>query len=114
MGSPSHKVKAVVLLSEQHYLEEHIRCPLKYFPLLTRKGVLSAAQCSDIKQQQYQVQRFVELLTLSEIGYDVFLQALKRQRVNAHVANYLRKKVIEFDRLSNQGWCVVGRVCGDL
>ena len=98
-------VKAIVLLEliQKRYLEDHIRDPRKYFPLLKRKKILSQAECSSIKKHEYQVQKFVELISLKEGGYDVFVEALKSLRVNAHVAAHLKRRVSEVDKLYSQG-----------
>lgn len=99
-------VKAAVLLIEQPYLADHICSPRRYFPYLTKKKVLSNDDCFSIKEQpsvEYEVQRFVELISLKERGYDAFLEALKNERVKIHVASYLSKRVLEVAELYNQG-----------
>lgn len=96
-------MEAVVLLSEQKYLEKEIKDPGRYFPALIEKRVLNQAQCSDIRKQPNQLQKFLELLSVDQRGYGVFVQALRDQRVHAHVARYLKEKVLELDKLSNQG-----------
>lgn len=100
------EVKAAVLLIEQPYLAEHVCYPGRYFPFLTKKKVLSDADCSSIKQQrcvEHQVQKFVELISLKECGYDMFLEALKKEKVNIHVRSYLSKRVLEVAELYSQG-----------
>ena len=101
----SPEVKAIVLLEliQKRYLADHIRDPGRYFPLLKRKKILSQAECSSIKKHEYQVQKLVELISLKEGGYDVFVEALKSLRVNAHVAAYLKRRVLEVDKLYSQG-----------
>ena len=101
----SPAVKAIVLLEliQKRYLEDHIRDPGRYFPLLRRKKILSQAECSSIKKHEYQIQKFVELISLKEGGYDVFVEALKSLRVNAHVAAHLKRRVLEVDKLYSQG-----------
>lgn len=106
----SPEVKAIVLLEltqKRHFnLEEHINDPGKYFPFLRRKKILSQAECCSIREQGcvvYQVQKLVELISLKENGYDVFVEALKSLRVNAHVAVHLKRRLSEVDRLYSQG-----------
>ena len=101
----SPEVKAIVLLEliQKRYLDDHISDPRKYFPLLRRKNILSQAECSSIKKHEYQAQKFVELISLKEGGYDVFVAALKSLRVNAHVATHLKRRVSEVDKLYSQG-----------
>lgn len=112
----SPEVKAIVLLEliQQHYLEEHICDPGRYFPFLKRKKILSQAECCSIRQQQcfeYQLQKFVELISLKEDGYDMFVEALRNQKVNAEVAAHLRKRVSEVDELYSQGeWLKDGQL----
>ena len=113
MSNPSaesrrhRQAKALVLLSERRYLEENLREPVKYFPFLVNKGVLDSSQCSLIKQQpsvEFQVRKFLELVALKEEGYDVFVSALKLQKVHAHVASYLKRKVHSMlNKLSKPG-----------
>ncbi len=79
-------------------MEEHIRSPGRYFHSLTAKGVLNEDQCSTIMQQgteEYKIRKLLELISLHERGYDVFVADLKRQRIAAHVAVHLKKRVNE-------------------
>jgi hypothetical protein len=102
----SSEAKAIVLLelNQKHFLEQHICDPGQYFPVLKQKDILSQAECSWIKKQrcvEYQVQRLVELISLKNDGYDVFMKALRRQ--NAHVATQLKRRVSEVDELCANG-----------
>ena len=104
MDSPAQMRKSAVLLAEQHYLEENVGNPRRYFYAF--KGILSKAQCLDIREQrsvEHQMQRFLEIISMDSRGFTVFVQALRAQKVHSHVANYLNKKVLEMDRLSSQG-----------
>ena len=101
---PTQRRKSAVLLAEQHYLEKNVGDPGRYFPAF--KGILSKAQCLDIREQrsvEFQMQKFLEIISMDGRGFTVFVQALRAQRVHGHVANYLKKKVTEMDRLSSQG-----------
>lgn len=106
MGSPTCNLKGLVLINEQQYLGVHIKDPGQYFPDLVKRGILDTTECSDIREgrtMELQVQKFLEYISREERGYDVFVQMLKRFRVNGHVARYLQEKVDEMDKLSNEG-----------
>ncbi len=106
MDSPTQRLKAAVLIGEHQYLEENIGDPRRYIPPLKGAGILSQAQCSAIKEQrsvEFQMQKFLELISMDGRGFPVFLKVLRNHRVHGHVATYLQKKASEMDRLSSQG-----------
>lgn len=110
--SPAHKAKAVVLLSEQRYLEEHLGDPQPYFTALTKYKVLSRGQCDEIRRQrseELQLQKCLELVSEHERGFDVLVEAMIRQRTHSGLGKHLQKKVEEIlPKLSKgrgENWC---------
>ena len=104
--SPAQKAKAVVLLSEQRHLEEHLGDPQRYFTALTRDKVLSREQCEEIRRQrseELQLQRCLELVSAHERGFDVLVEAMIRQRTHSGLGKELQKKVEEILPQTQQG-----------
>lgn len=97
--------KALVLLGEQRYLEEYLGEPFRYFLELTKQGILSQDDCAAIRSlpDRLRIQRFLELVSASEKGYDVLVRALRKQQ-HLKVAKYLQKKVKEMEsKLAEEG-----------
>ena len=101
-----------MLLEKIGHLCEELGDPGRYFPELRAKNVLSTVDTQLIKSKPTDNEKTEEFVTListrqsshSQHGLDVFVEALKKQRVHAHVArNLLRalaKKKAEAERTS--------------
>lgn len=93
------KVKQEVLKEQEAYLCEELGDPGRYFPFLRSKGVLAQQDCESIRNQpttDLRVGVFVKaLVTLrgnsGVSAFDVFVEALKKQKVQAHIARSLLK-----------------------
>lgn len=105
--SPTQSAKALVLLSEQKYLEKHLGDPESYFMALTKHSILTKAKCEEIRQQrsmELSLQRCLELVSMNQRGFDVLVQAMTNQRKHSTVARYLQRKVKEMEvKLCEQG-----------
>ena len=95
----STAVKAFVLLREEEYLKENISNPVSYFHALRKEGVFSREQCKEIEASGAQMNKFVELISTDQRGYDVFIKTVKKLRVDGHIASYLKRKVDEAAKL---------------
>lgn len=105
--SPTHTAKALVLLSEQKHLEEHLGDPQSYFLALTKHSILSKSECDEIRKQpsvEFSLQRCLELVSMKEHGFDVLVSAMTKQRRHSNVARYLKRKVKEIEaKISEPG-----------
>lgn len=103
-------LKKTVLLEKIGYLCEELGDPGRYFPELRAKNVLSTVDTQLIKSKPTDNEKTDEFVTLiskrqssqGQHGLDVFVEALKKQRVHAHVARTLlrafNKKKAEAER----------------
>lgn len=82
------------------YLCEELGDPGRYFPYLRSKGVLDNGDCEMIRAEvtsQAKTEKFVEMISKGrqsgrgEHPFDVLVDALKKQRVQAHIARQLQK-----------------------
>ena len=107
-----NSLKESVLLEKISYLCEELGDPGRYFPELRAKNVLSVVDTQLIKSKPTDQEKTSEFVTLisrrrsshGQHGLDVFVEALKKQRVHAHVARTLlralNKKKAEAERTS--------------
>ena len=114
-----NRLKESVLLDKMGYLCEELGDPGRYFPELRSKNVLSTVDTQLIKTKptdREKTEVFVELISKrrsnhGQHGLDVFVEALKKQRVHAHVARTLlralNKKKAEVEKTSK----FIKRVC---
>lgn len=115
--STSEKVlKKQVLEEQMGFLCEELGDPKRYFPYLRSKGALDSSDCQSIRAQttfKEQVEEMVSLLKgrqsrKGEHAFDVLVEALKQQRVQAHIARSLQKalaKAKEDTTMSNGKPC---------
>jgi hypothetical protein len=93
------QVKQSVLEDQIGYLCEELGDPGRYFPHLRAKRLLDASDCQSIRAQvtfKDQVQLLIGLLktrrsSKGESAFDVLVDALKKQRVQAHIARALQR-----------------------
>lgn len=107
-------LKETVLLEKIAYLCEELGDPGRYFPELRSKNVLNMTDTQLIKTKPTDRDKTEEFVTLiskrrgnnGQHGLDVFVDALKKQRVHAHVARTLlrafNKKKAEAERTSTR------------
>lgn len=108
-----NRLKESVLLEKIGYLCEELGDPGRYFPDLRSKNVLNTVDTQLIKTKSTDREKTEEFVTLiskrrsshGQHGLDVFVDALKKQRVHAHVARTLlralNKKKAEEERTSS-------------
>ena len=92
-----NRLKESVLLEKMSYLCEELGDPGRYFPELRSKNVLNTVDTQLIKTKptdREKTEEFVALISKrrsshGQHGLDVFVEALKKQRVHAHVARSL-------------------------
>lgn len=100
--TPEKKITSLkkrVLDGQIGFLCEELGDPGRYFPYLRSKGVLNPSDCQSIRSRtnyREQVQHLIEILkgrvsTKGEQAFDILVDALKRQRVQAHIARTLQK-----------------------
>lgn len=94
------RLKAEVLRDQLYYLTEELGDPSRYFPFLKSRHVLEANDCDRIRGRvtaRERTEEFVETLgrhkegARGEAAFDAFVEALKRQKVQAHIARTLQK-----------------------
>jgi len=81
------------------FLCEELGDPGRYFPYLRSKGMLDPQDCQTIRSKaafKDQVQELIEILKARESNkgehaFDVLVDALKKQRVQAHIGRTLQK-----------------------
>ena len=107
-----NRLKESVLLEKIGYLCEELGDPGRYFPELRAKNVLNTTDTQFIKTKPTDREKTEEFVTMiskrrsshGQHGLDVFVEALKKQRVHAHVARTLlralNKKKAEEERTS--------------
>lgn len=91
------RLKESVLIERLDYLCEELGDPGRYFPDLRSKSVLNMTDTQLIKSKATDREKTEEFITLiskrrsshGQHGLDVFVDALKKQRVHAHVARVL-------------------------
>lgn len=92
-------LKDKVLASQIEFLHEELGDPGRYLPHLRSKGVLGMSDCQVIRSKETfrdKVESLVSFLrgretNKSEHSFDVLVEALKKQRVQAHIARGLQK-----------------------
>lgn len=92
-------LKKSVLEDQIGFLSEELGDPGRYFPYLRSKRMLDSSDCQLIRAQvtfKDQVQELIGLLnsrqsSKGEGAFDVLVDALKKQRVQAHIARALQK-----------------------
>lgn len=95
----SRSLKKSVLEDQMGFLCEELGDPGRYFPYLRSKRMLDSTDCQSIRSQvafKDQIQELIGLLKSRETSkgegaFDVLVDALKRQRVQAHIARALLK-----------------------
>ena len=107
-----NQLKESVLLEKMDYLCEELGNPGRYFPELRTKNVLNTTDTQFIKTKPTDREKLEEFITMiskrrsshGQHGFDVFVEALRKQRVHAHVARTLlralNKKKIEAEKTS--------------
>ena len=98
-GEHLNRLKASVLLEKIGFLCEELGDPGRYFPELRSKNVLDTGDAQLIKSKATDREKTEEFVTLiskrrsaqGQHGFDVFVEALKKQRVHAHVARALQR-----------------------
>ncbi len=93
------EVKTQVLEEQIGYLCEELGDPGRYLPQLRSKGILNSEDCQIIRSKVTFTEKthaLVELLkgrqsTKGEHSLDLLVDALKKQRVQAHIARGLQK-----------------------
>ncbi len=113
-GEELQRVKQDVLREQESYLCEEIGDPGRYFASLRSKGILSQGDCDVIRKQHtpdQMVGEFVRILITQRgrndvSSFDVFVEALKNQRVQAHIARSLMKTYAKrkAEREQQKGW----------
>lgn len=91
--------KQMVLEDQIGFLCEELGDPGRYFPYLRSKRMLDTSDCQSIRAHatfKDQVQELIGLLksrqsSKGEGAFDVLVDALKKQRVQAHVARALQR-----------------------
>ena len=81
------------------FLCEELGDPGRYFPYLRSKRMLDSTDCQSIRSQvtfKDQIQELIGILksrktSKGEHAFDVLVDALKKQRVQAHIARALQK-----------------------
>ena len=97
--SQTKKLKHEVWDEQIAYLTEELGDPSRYFPYLMSKGVLSGDDCARVKAEvtnSEKVRKLVEIVKkreskLGDPSLDVFVDALKKQKVQAHIARALQR-----------------------
>ncbi len=92
-------LKKLVLEEQMDFLCEELGDPKRYFPYLRSKGTLDNLDCQSIRAQttfKEQVEQMISLLKgrqsyKGEHAFDVLVEALKQQRVQAHIARSLQR-----------------------
>lgn len=92
-------LKKIVLEDQMGFLCEELGDPGRYFPYLRSKRMLDSMDCQSIRSQvtfKEQVQQLIGVLkgrqsSKGEHAFDVLVEALKKQRVQAHIARTLQK-----------------------
>lgn len=92
-----YRLKESVLVEKMSWLCDELGDPGRYFPELRSKRVLSVTDTQLIKSKPTDQDKIMEFVTLiskrrgdhGQHGLDVFIEALKKQRVHAHVARIL-------------------------
>ena len=109
-------LKKEVLYGQIHYLSEELGDPGRYFPFLKSKGVLDSEDCDRIRAKESgrtKVEEFVERLhkrqsSRGDPAFDVLVDALKKQKVQAHIARALQrafaKRKAEEERRKSELW----------
>ena len=95
----SNLLKRSVLEDQMGFLCEELGDPGRYFPYLRSKRMLDSSDCQTIRSQatfREQVQQLIGILkgresSKGEQAFDVLIDALKKQRVQAHIARTLQK-----------------------
>ena len=109
-----NEMKSQVLTGQMNYLCEELGDPGRYFPYLRSKGVLDNEDCQRIRSEitsQAKTESFVETISRGrqsgrgEHPFDVLVDALKKQRVQAHIARQLQKALarIKSDKEKEKG-----------
>ena len=92
-------LKDKVLESQVEFLYEELGDPGRYLPQLRSKGILSLSDCQMIRTKETFREKIEALVnsikgrvsTKNEHSFDVLVDALKKQRVQAHIAKVLQK-----------------------
>ena len=95
------ELKRSVLLDKLAYLCEELGDPGRYFPELRSKHVLDVTDTDVIKSKLTEREKTTEFVTIvskrsasnGQHGLDVLVEALRKQRVHAHVARTLTRAV---------------------
>ena len=104
MASVLHQeLEDQVLVEQTDFLCEELGDPGRYLPDLRSRGILDYHDYQSIYGKVTNKEKVVELLSLvkgrrsrkGEHSFDVLVNALKRQRVQAHVAVSLEKALIQ-------------------
>ena len=99
MDSELEKMKKNLLEDQMGFLCEELGDPGRYFPFFRSKKMLDSSDCQHIRSLSTfkdQIQELIERLKSRESnkgegGFDVLVDALKKQRVQAHIARALQK-----------------------
>ena len=102
-ASNVNELKDYVLQSHTEFLLEELGDPGRYLPHLRSKGVLSLTDCQTIRSKetfQAKIESLVKCLrgkltSKNEHSFDILVDALKKQRVQAHIARGLQKALVK-------------------
>jgi len=98
-----NELKDSVLQSHTEFLLEELGDPGRYLPHLRSKGVLTLTDCQIIRSKETfrgKIESLVECLrgrltSKNEHSFDILVDALKKQRVQAHIARGLQKALVK-------------------
>jgi hypothetical protein len=94
-----NELKGKVLIGRVDYLSDELGDPARYFPALRAKGVLFPEDCDRIKAKVTASEKVYEMIELIHTRHsekdghamDVLMEALRKQRVQAHIARELQR-----------------------
>jgi hypothetical protein len=94
-----NELKGNVLIGRVDYLSAELGDPSRYFPALRAKGVLFPEDCEKIKAKVTASEKVYEMIELIHTRHserdghamDVLMEALRKQRVQAHIARELQR-----------------------
>jgi hypothetical protein len=94
-----NELKGNVLIGRVDYLSAELGDPARYFPALRAKGVLFPEDCEKIKAKVTASEKVYEMIELIHSRHserdghamDVLMEALRKQRVQAHIARELQR-----------------------
>lgn len=111
------ELKDEVLESQIEFLGEELGDPGRYFPQLRSKGILDVSDCELIRSKVTLMEKIQALIGLvkgrqsnkGDHSFDILVDALKKQRVQAHIARGLQKALAKAkeDLSGNCNYCMM-------